>query len=172
MAEILVHPFVSSQAESSNPNLVSKTEWNDGHKFDGGVNGQIITKDNTQTKGARWTDSANLYNSLVTVPNPSTSPYTILSVGTAHNSSHILHITVNLRDITTAGSVTFTADLKIDSVTVQSHLAIASATASRIFTFTVIETETSHTITVVLTSAGAANFTGGTGRIDILTFGI
>ena len=44
----LVHPFVSAVADLPG-SLVKPSDWNHGHTFQGGVNGDLLTYDNTQT---------------------------------------------------------------------------------------------------------------------------
>lgn len=55
MAEILTHTFVNPHADSADGTLTASSEWNDGHSFGGGADGQFIVKDSGQVKGARWT---------------------------------------------------------------------------------------------------------------------
>lgn len=50
----LIHKFISSKTQSPDPTLVSKNEWNQEHVFQGGVNGQALTFDNTQTDHVVW----------------------------------------------------------------------------------------------------------------------
>ncbi|SRR6266568_2444813 len=46
----VIHPFVSAIADLSG-SLVKPSDWNHGHTFQGGIDGDLLTKDASQTDG-------------------------------------------------------------------------------------------------------------------------
>jgi hypothetical protein len=51
----LTHKFISTKTESPDSTIVSKNEWNEEHIFNGGISGQALTYDGSQTDHAKWT---------------------------------------------------------------------------------------------------------------------
>lgn len=56
MTDVLKHRFVSPRADGADPTQIQPSYWNDGHKFQGGTAGQVLTRDPTDANfGAAWT---------------------------------------------------------------------------------------------------------------------
>jgi hypothetical protein len=101
MAEILTHPFVSVKADSPDPSLVSANEWNDGHLFTGGAEGQKLIYDSTQPKHVRWTDGTVSYNNTTGSPGFVASPQSNVSPVTVVTGSNCLLVVDVLVGIST-----------------------------------------------------------------------
>jgi len=55
MSNVLTHRFVSAIADSGDATLVQPSNWNDGHKFTGGVHGSVLMRDTSDASfGASW----------------------------------------------------------------------------------------------------------------------
>lgn len=54
MVGILKHNFTSGKAAAADPTLVDGPNWDQEHKWDGGLNDQVLTRDSVQTDGAKW----------------------------------------------------------------------------------------------------------------------
>jgi hypothetical protein len=112
MAEILTHTFVSAKAESPDPSLVSAHEWNDGHTFAGGSNGQVLSFDSTKGKSITWIDGVRtLTGANSTISGTSPQTYTLTTgtfntgvalmlnlaviLGTANNQASSVELLIN-----------------------------------------------------------------------------
>jgi len=63
MSNVLGHRFVSPKLDGPDATQVQPSAWNDGHKFSGGANGQILTRDTSDaTFGATWAAPAAAEN--------------------------------------------------------------------------------------------------------------
>ncbi len=51
----LVHDFISAVADLAG-SVIKPSDWNHGHKFQGGVDGNLLVKDSTQTDGVLFKD--------------------------------------------------------------------------------------------------------------------
>jgi hypothetical protein len=55
MANVLKHRFASGKTDGPDATQVQPSNWNDGHLFSGGVNGDVLTRDTTDASfGAKW----------------------------------------------------------------------------------------------------------------------
>lgn len=170
MAEIITHSFVSAKTQSPDTTLVSKNEWNDGHVFSGGINGQVLVYDNTQPNNMRWTDGTIGAANTSNVSNPTASPITNLAPLSFTLNSPNTALTIVEAQVATTGSVTYQIEVILDSTTV-----ISTFFASNTFT-TVTQIYTiaagAHTLFARITSTGGVSFTGGFVACKILTTGV
>lgn len=164
MAEILTHTFVSAKADSPDTSLVSASEWNDGHRFTGGVNGQVLIFDNTQPKGIRWTDGSRTYGASYTLPSsPLAGPITgVASITFTTNTTNLVEVTFVIRPVSTTGNVTFTLQVVTDGAGGTAY-GFASGTILSIPYLMTLAAGT-HTMSITLTSA--ATFTAA--YVDLL----
>lgn len=59
MTDVLKHRFVSPKLDGVDTQQVQPSHWNDGHKFQGGNSGEVLTRDPSDlTFGAKWTPIA------------------------------------------------------------------------------------------------------------------
>lgn len=55
MSNVLTHRFTSPKLDGADATQVQPSAWNDGHRFSGGANGDVLTRDTTDaTFGAKW----------------------------------------------------------------------------------------------------------------------
>jgi len=56
MTDVLKHRFTSPKLDGVDTQQVQPSHWNDGHKFQGGNSGEVLTRDPTDLSfGAKWT---------------------------------------------------------------------------------------------------------------------
>lgn len=56
MSNVAIHSFVSAKADGSDATKVQPSNWNAGHQFQGGANGNLLMRDTSDaTYGAGWT---------------------------------------------------------------------------------------------------------------------
>jgi hypothetical protein len=56
MTDVLKHRFTSPKLDGADTQQVQPSHWNDGHKFQGGNDGEVLTRDLTDLSfGAKWT---------------------------------------------------------------------------------------------------------------------
>lgn len=61
MSNVLTHVFVSAKADVSDATKVGSAKWNDGHKFAGGSNGNVLVRDTSDaTYGAAFVSAIKL----------------------------------------------------------------------------------------------------------------
>src|SRR6266567_7574519 len=60
----VIHSFVSPIADLPG-SLVKPSDWNHGHIFQGGVDGDLLTKDSTQTDGVLFKSVLNSVNGRI-----------------------------------------------------------------------------------------------------------
>jgi hypothetical protein len=171
MAEIITHSFVSGKSQSPDTTLVSKNEWNDGHVFGGGINGQVLVYDNTADNNIRWTDGSANYLQSATIANPTTSPaVNVINISFTSNSAINIITSVIFSSVTTTGSAAFTPSVYIDGVLTASF-PIGSGLA-----VTALEVDVkgsgAHTVTIDIASVGNVTFTGGIIQATVLTLGV
>lgn len=158
MAEIITHAFVSTKSDSPDTTLVSASEWNDGHVFSGGINGQVLVYDNTQPNNMRWTDGptfdASAQAIAVSTPTPVTNfaPLTIVT-----NTPKIANIVFMIQNYSTVGNASGTVILNLNG----SLLSTTPMTSPDIGTRSVIALANlivgTNTLNLTLTTAGAVN---------------
>ena len=157
MAEIVTHAFISTQPQSANTALVSRDEWNDGHVFSGGVNGQVLVYDNTQDNNMRWTDGRILdgtgYSIVSTTPTPIESAALITRT---FNSPNVFVATVTILALTTVGAAVTTVQYKLDGVALTT-VSFVSGQVPLTFTAATQIVTGSHTFELALTTAGGVN---------------
>ncbi len=171
MSESITHVFVSSKSDSPDTTLVSASEWNDGHVFGGGINGQVLIYDNTQPNNMRWTDNVQLVLDVQSIANPTVSPYVqALELNIVTNSPVSIFVIVSYVSITTVGAVTYSATLYINGG------VSAADTISSGANITTVRPGSgpagTQNIHVDLISTGNANFTGGFALLQVQTIGI
>jgi hypothetical protein len=55
MSDVLKHRFISPKLDGADTQQVQPSHWNDGHKFQGGNAGEVLTRDPTDLSfGAKW----------------------------------------------------------------------------------------------------------------------
>lgn len=171
MAETITHAFVSAKSDSPDSSLVSATEWNDGHIFSNGINGQVLVYDNTQPNNMRWVDGVTNPGNTQSIANPTTSPInSIANVNFNSDSPVVVQATIHYVGISTVGAVTYTANLYIDSILVAGD--ILSSGVNNLTIRTAIRPIGSHNVHADLISTGSANFTGGIAVSQIFVFGV
>jgi hypothetical protein len=63
MANVLKHVFVSPKTDGADATLVQPSNWNDGHKFEGGALGNVLIRDTGDASyGAAWSDISTVIN--------------------------------------------------------------------------------------------------------------
>lgn len=115
MSEPITHAFISAKTQSPDTTLVSKNEWNDGHLFLGGVNGQVLIYDNTQPNNMRWTDGPAL-SSNVASGGASASPLVGLVPVTITTSGPGICLALFTAYAVLSGAGTVSINLLIDGV--------------------------------------------------------
>jgi len=56
MSNVLKHRYTSPKLDGADTQQVQPSHWNDGHRFEGGAAGDMLTRDPTDaTFGAKWT---------------------------------------------------------------------------------------------------------------------
>lgn len=169
MAEIITHAFVSAKSDSPDTTLVSASEWNDGHIFSGGINGQVLVYDNTQPNNIRWTDGAKRYGNTYIVTGSTPSPIVdVAQVNIVAASPSIMFALINIEAYTSTGAVNALVDCQVDNVSIGS-LNIASGQLSAALTFIAQITAASHTVAITITAA--ANILTGIFYCNYFTFG-
>lgn len=67
MSNVLAHVFVSAKADGADPTQVQPSNWNAGHSFSGGSNGNLIVRDTSDaTYGAAWASTLTYLSSVLT----------------------------------------------------------------------------------------------------------
>jgi hypothetical protein len=166
MAETITHAFVSAKTQSPDTTLVSKNEWNDGHVFSGGSQGQILVYDNTQPNNMRWVDGA--VNSGVSGgPVSGASPLTLIEGNITVTSLVAVYYSISAI-VATSGSIGSTIAFRVDGVAV-SNFNIAHATQTFFSLISSLPAGT-HEISTVHT-VGSGTFTSVTVAVQALTVG-
>jgi hypothetical protein len=171
MAETITHAFISAKTQSPDTTLVSKNEWNDGHVFTGGTNGQVLLYDNTQPNNMRWTDGQALH---VNGTNYSgTSPSTTLSlINFTLTSPAIAMVMFDSICVTSTGALAI-SNIYADNVDTGYDFGIIGTgvgTFMGILMFNL--TAGAHSFHAIATIGGGATFTSLFHRIHLLTFGV
>lgn len=168
MAESVTHAFVSAKAQSPDTTLVSKNEWNDGHVFSGGINGQVLIYDSSQANNMKWVDGAKSYtggNSTGAVASPLSTP-TLVTITAGSNT--IVQLNPDLA-CTTSGGASYTLDVKLNGATILTISGIASgAQFTYPYSFTVAAG--THTLSATLT-ASAGTFLSTAVNFRVFTAG-
>jgi hypothetical protein len=173
MAEIITHTFVSAKTQSPDTTLVSKNEWNDGHVFSGGINGQSLVYDDTQPNNMRWVNKTFTAFVADTVSSSTPTPLlNIASVSPTFETTVIALITYQAFSYTSVGNAVGTLSLVVDTLDV-SLLNIPSpliqATSA---TLPIPLPAGAHNINIRLNTAGNVNVTTLFISISIVAFGV
>lgn len=65
MSNVLTHRFTSPKLDGPDATQVQPSAWNDGHRFVGGANGDVLTRDTTDaTYGAKFAPIREVYAEL------------------------------------------------------------------------------------------------------------
>lgn len=158
MADILTHSFTSTKPDSLDPSVISATDWNDGHKFIGGTNGQLLVADSTQLKGVKWVDGVVTLNNAVSVSGA--SPFTNNSIITFTCTSNVIvYVTYTFQNITLSPGVGYNPTVTLDSTGVYGIGFVGSNdVVSRVLSTTV--NAGTHNLGAVLTLAGSTFSSG------------
>jgi hypothetical protein len=150
MAEIITHAFVTTKPDSPDPSLVSATEWNDGHTFSGGSNGQTLAADNTQPKGIRWIDGTVQFTGSANILGG--SPQTVtLATFTANTPAIIILAYATYQVCTPSASAGL--NLMLDGSSIANFVVPNGVDATRTL---IIQCDAgNHTLTATYTAAGA-----------------
>ncbi len=63
---VLNHAFVSAKADGADATLIRPGNWNAGHKWTGGSNNDLMTRDSVATDGASWNALATVLAFMLT----------------------------------------------------------------------------------------------------------
>lgn len=172
MAEILAHTFVNPHVDSGDATITASSEWNDGHTFAGGADGQILIRDSTQPKGARWT-----HGPRVSFATSSGSG----GVVTAEGAQNVIVFTSPAVIVLSIAASALLSDstavkmsLRRDGIEVFNANFVGSDSLFHILpTFNITESAGTHTYGIVLSSVnGFGTFTGWTSRLSTFSVGI
>jgi hypothetical protein len=170
MADILRHTFVSPKADSPDTSLVSASEWNDGHTFTGGSNGQILVADNTQAKGVKWVDGAIAYSTFIG-SGSGADPLTLSLLNITCNSN-ISYVWSNSISFTISGVISGQANFLANGVSQSAILWSATSTSVQIaYTFAGNLAPGSYALTMQLDAFSAATFSGVSNAVTVFTMG-
>ena len=69
MANLVKHRFASAKSDGPDASQVQPSHWNDGHAFNGGATGDVLTRDTTDAAyGAKWVTPAPPVGWIAYVP--------------------------------------------------------------------------------------------------------
>jgi hypothetical protein len=171
MAEEITHVFISAKSDSPDTTLVSSSEWNDGHVFGGGINGQHLIYDNTQPNNVRWTNGIvsgeNTANITGTSPVTAAAPVIITVNGPA-----FVIFTLRIDSYAATGNATGTFQPTVAGVPVDTVVVVSPQTVIIAVPRTTVIAAGAHTFAVNIATAGNVNITAGSIRFGVIAIGI
>lgn len=169
MAEVAItHPFVSTKSESPDNTIVSKNEWNDRLNMSGGLNGQLVMADSTQTHGAKWVNGPAGLNNSANYSGGNLSG-ALASIAVVKNTNVFLLAIVTFGG-TLASGTTCTVSLYRNAVQFRTQTVQADG-IFRPLVYLFSDTTGTDNYSVVVSTAGP-NVTSSTVNLDILVLGI
>ncbi len=152
MAEILAHTFVSGKSDSADGTIVSSGEWNDGHSFASGVDGQLLMRDSSQGKGAKWVDGplVQRISDAFTGNVGTTTPLSSVNVSFSSNG-YILLIASLL--CTLASGTAGIVSIRRNSVAISTGAFLANSTFIVPFTALAVEVAGTYTYEMIVTGS-------------------
>lgn len=173
MAEIITHSFVSAKTQNPDTTLVSKNEWNDGHVFSGGINGQVLLYDNTQPNNMRWVNKTLAFFTGATVSISTATPLSgQASTSVTLETSAIALITMQVGAYTSVGNAAGTLTAVVDSLDVFT-LGVASPLTQYSSVSNVLNlTAGTHNFSIRLNTVGNVNVTAFSASLVTFIIGV
>lgn len=156
MAETVTHAFISAKSDSADTTLVSSSEWNDGHVFSGGANGQVLIYDNTQPNNIRWTEGIKKGTNTASIVSSTPTPVLNLAALTFNLAYDCVGLGIFFIAITTVGNATATVSYRIDDAN-DYQPSIVSPETGKSFTTDLTLSAGTHTMDIDIAVAGGAN---------------
>jgi hypothetical protein len=170
MAEVLTHAFVSAKSQSPDTTLVSKNEWNDGHVFGGGVNGQHIVYDDTVDNNIRWTDGVAVSNNSQTIGVTASPATGLASASFTANTSSLLIVSTLVQSYVGSGAAAMVLTVLINAATLATY-NIASGDTNVTLIASGLIAAGGYTVSATITTAGGVNITSATVSIQTIRVG-
>lgn len=168
---ILTHSFVSAKAQSSDATLVSKNEWNDGHKLTGGEEGQIITYNTTHAPdNIRFIDPPVYYTAIDTVAGSTALPLNVCTTAVTTNSPAKALVVLNVNVCRLSGAQDITFAIQLDATSYKLFVAPSTTLYNYSFSY-LIELPTANVYSFRINIQGASNITGGVIQMQVMTVG-
>lgn len=173
MADIITHAFISAKTQSPDTTLVSKNEWNDGHTFIGGSNGERLVYDDTQPNNIRWvnpsfgslTSSTVLASTVTPLVNLATYSFSL-------NKAALLLITYQATGYSSVGNATGTIYLVSDTLDISSFVITSPQQSPGSLSFPLNLAAGAHTLTIRLNTAGNVNVLTLGASISVFAVGV
>jgi hypothetical protein len=162
MANTTIHVFPSTKADGPDATKVQPSNWNDGHKYTGGSNGNVLVRDTSDaTYGGAWSTNLTYLSNVLAIANASAA----VSIGASVASAGALRMAHGfaMKALNNAGAadrqvlgfgVTTTDVVELGNATTNTTIYGAAVTVAGPATFTntglkVLDTNASHALSIV-----------------------
>jgi hypothetical protein len=172
MSEPITHVFISAKTQSPDTTLVSKNEWNDGHTFLTGANGQHLVYDDTQPNNMRWSNASSAGGNTSAISASTPTPISNLAaVSFTLQTAAVTFVSYQAVVYTSTGAAAGTVTLVLDTVDISSFSIPSGITQPASIGTSMSLAAGAHTLSLRLNVAGNVNVLTLNVSINIMIVG-